>query len=439
MRERGRRTRGRRVAACVAALAVASAAAADPPEAPGTDTFTFRSRLEWLSVAGTSAPRDTPANPDNGVLALPQLSASSELRPDLRVEHGDALQVVLRPRLRLDTAKARAGGTWLAERSDASAEWLELHAAWRVDERLAIVYGLQNFQWGPAELLSPSNRIFHETGFARDPLYVVRGKHLVRVNLSAGSAWSAVLLAEVAPNRDPPFVAGVPFEPKAEAKLEWASPGGGPYLALTAGAGRRSRGFFGEYAALPLGDALSVYADAVHQAGSRAWCPVDDGAGGASFARCPVGSGLRTLALGGVRYTFEGGADVRVEYAFDEAGWTAAELGLAARAAAGTAGAPPTAATLAAWLDPGFELLGRQHLYASLRLPDLPPGARTVLQVRYLAALEDGSGAAFATMSYDVTDSTVLFASAIGTHGPDHGALSRLVRGGAIAGATVSW
>jgi hypothetical protein len=159
----------------------------------------------------------------------------------------------------------------------------------------------------------------------------------------------------------------------------------------------------------------------------------------AAFARPLTQAGLRTLALGGVRYTFAGGADVRLEYLFDEAGWDPAQLALAARAARGPPGAAPAPETVAAWLAPGFELVGRQHAYASVTLPDLPPGKRLTLQGRYLAALEDGSGATFVTASANATDSMVLFASAAAAHGKDDGALSRLARGAATAGVVVSW
>jgi len=439
MRGAGRRIAALRAAGILLAAALAPAPAAAQQDDAAAPPFSARARLEWLSAAGAAVPRDTAVNPDNTRLLLPQVAASSELRPDLRLEAGRDLRAVVRPRLLLEVSKPRAAGEWQPERSDARAEWIEAYASWQVDERLAVAYGLQNYQWGPAELASPSNRIFHETGFARDPLYVVRGKHLARVNLSAGRAWSAVLLAEVRSNGEAPFVAGEPFEPKAQAKLEWSSPGGGGYAALTAGAGRVTRGFFGGYASLAIGEGLSVYADGVHQLGSRAFLPVDDGAGGARFEQAATGRGLRTLAVGGIRYTFEGGADARLEYLFDEAGWDEARLRLAARAAAGTPGTPAPPEAVAAWLDPGFELVGRQHAYASLRLPDLPPRRRTTLQLRYLAALEDGSGAALATATYDAADAIVLFASGVATHGKDHGALSRLARATAVAGAIVSW
>jgi hypothetical protein len=426
-----------RVTGIVLALLLTADAPQGPDGAPGA--LAFRGRLEWITSGAGALPRDTPVNPENRVLLVPQAAASSELRPDLRLELGKELQGIVRPRLLVEAQRPYAGGTWQPERSDARAEWIELYGSWRLDDRLAVAYGLQNFQWGPAELVSPSNRIFHETGFARDPLYVVYGKHLARVNVSFGREWSAVVLAEVRPNAAAPFIAGEPFDPKGQSKLEWSATNGRGYAAVTAGAGARSRGFFGEYASASITDGWSIYADAVHQMGSRAWYPVIDGAGEAAFAHTATGRGLRTLALGGIRYTFEGGADARLEYLFDETGWTDAQLALASRAASTSSAGIPPAQAVSAWLAPGFEILGRQHAYVSLRIPDLPPAKRAVLQLRYLAALEDGSGALFGTVSYAATDSIVLFASAAGTYGSEHGALSRLAAATGAAGAIVNW
>jgi hypothetical protein len=148
--------------------------------------------------------------------------------------------------------------------------------------------------------------------------------------------------------------------------------------------------------------------------------------------------GLRTTALAGLRYSFENGNDARVEYLFDEAGWTDAQLSSAqAAAVARLAAGDPSG--IAPFLDPGFELLGRHLLYASLSLPDLPPGERTRLQGRYLRSLTDGSGMAFVTGSFDATEAVVAFVSLSATHGPEDGALSRLTRAAFAAGATVNW
>ncbi len=435
------------------------AAAEPPPAEPAAESaasgLTARARLEWITAAGSVVPRDTAVNPGNANLLLPQSAASSELRPELRLEYAGQLDAVARPRLLVEIQKPQADGVWRPEKLDARSEWIDIYASWRYDDHLTVAYGLQNFQWGPAELASPSNRIFHETGFARDPLYIVRGKHLARVNLSFGKEWSAVVLAEVRSNGEPSFVAGEPFDPKAQAKLEWSAPSGRGLAAVTAGAGPRTRGWFGEYGSVSLTDGLSLYADAVHQLGSRALYPVlfmtstsPDATTRYAFVHTEARSGLQTLALGGVRYTFKGGADVRLEYMFDQAGWTPAQLALASHAASspqctsfggGLFCTPPSPETIAAWLDPGFEILGRQHAYVSLSLPDLPPQKKLLVQLRYLLSLEDGSGVAFATASFAATDTVVVFASVAGTHGDDHGALSRLAAASATAGVVVSW
>jgi hypothetical protein len=147
---------------------------------------------------------------------------------------------------------------------------------------------------------------------------------------------------------------------------------------------------------------------------------------------------LRTTVLSGLRYSFVGGQDLRVEYLLDEAGWTDAQLALAERAALASL-AIGARAGLDRYLDPGFELLGRQLVYASLQLPDLPPGERTRVQLRYLHSLTDGSGVGFVTGSYDATDSAVAFISLSATHGLEDGALSRLTRAAFAAGATLNW
>lgn len=404
-------------------------------------SLAFRGHLEWISAAGGASSRASPVNPGNRILQVPAGGLQTELRPDLRLEVGPTLTAIGRPRLLLKVQKAETSAGWQAEQYEAAAEWIEGYATWRVSDRLSISWGLQNFQWGPAELVSPSNRIFHASGFYRDPVYVVRGRHLVRANVSAGREWSVVVLAEVGDNGEDPFVAGEPFERKAQAKLEYTAPSGDLYAAVTAGAAALSRGWFGEYVTVPLFAGLSAYGDAVHTVGRHAWYPVETPLG-PSFAQTGMETRrLRTTALGGLRYSFENGNDLRVEYLFDEAGWTDDQLALAEKTAAASLALLTTGdrSGLDPFLSPGFELLGRHLLYGSLSLPDLPPRERTRLQARYLRSLTDGSGAGFLTGSYDATDSVVAFVSLSATHGPADGALSRLTRATFAAGATVNW
>ncbi len=421
------------------AVDAAPVAVAEPAPDEATPSLAFRGHLEWITAVGGASARASPVNPGNAILKVPAGGVQTELRPDLRLEVGAALTAIARPRFLLKVQKAETSAGWQPEQYEATAGWIEGYAAWRVSDRLSVSYGLQNFQWGPAELVSPSNRIFHASGFYRDPVYVVRGRHLVRANVSAGRAWSLVVLAEVGDNGEDAFVALAPFERKAQAKLEYTAPAGDLSAAITAGAAALSRGWFGEYATVPLFAGLSAYADAVHTVGRHAWYPVETPLAPVFEQTGMETRGLRTTALGGLRYSFENGNDLRVEYLFDEAGWTDDQLALAEQAAAASLLTTGDRSGLDPFLAPGFELLGRHLLYASLSLPDLPPQERTRIQARYLRSLTDGSGVAFVTGSYDATDSVVAFASLSATHGPADGALSRLTRATFAAGATVNW
>jgi hypothetical protein len=459
-----------RSARCAALAALLLAGAARAEEAPER-WLSLRGRFEWITAGQLTEPRNNAVNPHDAVLGIAQQTGQTELRPDVRVEGGRILELVVRPRLLLEGTSTRYGvyrpvtttppigppqvtGYSVRSAREVSRErrltWIDLFATVRPFDWGAVTYGLQNYQWGPAEALSPSNRIFHETGFTRDLLYVVRGKHLARVNLSAGQAFSAVVLAEVMDNGDEPFREGQRFHEKAALKLEWAARSGAAYLGVTGGGekvrggrldGRTvGRGYVGEYGAVQLTDGLSAYADAVHQAGSDAWIPVERADGAVVFTQRAQLRGLRTLAVGGLRYTFTDGTDVRLEYVLDEAGWTRRQLRLAYRAA--SLGFPPPAghaAAVSAWQRPGFEILGRQAAYASVTFVDLPPWKRTRLQLRFLQALEDDSVAAFATVTYDATGWLVVFASAEGTDGAPDTSLARSVRGMAVAGMTVSF
>lgn len=422
----------------------ASDDAADPPPATDEPRFAAHGQVAWLSAVRGLVPRDTAVNPRNTALALPQAFGESELRPDLRLEYGSMLSFVARPRLVASVGRAKLDGAWKRQVSNAELEWLDLYGTWRLDDAVSVSYGRQNFQWGPAELASPSNRIFHESGFLRDPLYRVVGKDLARVNLSLGRAWSAVVLAEVADNGER-FVAGEPFEPKGQLKVEYAAAGGAANVGLTVGAARSSRTWFGEYATLPLAGGLSAYADASHGNAAHVWYPVDLGGGRTNYEQARLHDDrLRTRAVVGLRYDFERGDIVRVEAVYDEDGYSRTELELAAKMQAAPAapyfgGLGSGAPQPPPYALPGLEFLGQRLVYLSLHLPDLPPTKRLSAELRYLYSVTDGSGAMFVNANLAASDATIVFVSATAPHGRAWAELSRQARGALVLGATHTW
>jgi hypothetical protein len=425
----------RAIGAAALALALAVPAhAQDATEPPRPPAVTWRASVEWIGAARWTDPAETPLNPGNARFRIPQFRAQVEARPNVRVELGPRLTAVVRPRGLATTQAAWATGLPRTTGSDASANWTELFVNWRPTDVAHVTYGLQNFQWGPAELLAPSNSLFHETGVFRDQLYYVRGRHLLRVNLSAGRAWSLVALSELGSNGEAPFVAGERFRRQGQIKGEYSAPSGRGYLGLTAGGREGSPPWFGEYASYEVAGGLSAYVDATHAKGSRAWYPVALPDGGAAFVQSDLdGDRWRTLAVAGLRYTFVAGPDARLEYLHQDAGYRRHEIDLAALALATS----PAAA--GPFVAPGLEFLGRRLALVSLRVPDLPPRRQLALHGRYLRSLTDRSGVAFLTAGLDAADAVVLFASASVTHGSATAEFSRLARAGLVAGAVWTW
>jgi len=398
--------------------------------------ITYRGSIEWISAVRWVEPAETTLNPGNRRLAIPQVGAHTEVRPHLRVDFGSRWTAVARPRGVVSAQWAWTGDGGRTATRDASANWTEAYVMWRPGDAVHVTYGLQNFGWGPAELLAPSNRLFHETGVFRDPLYYVRGRHLLRVNLSAGRSWSAVGLAELGNNGEDPFVAGERFRRQGQVKLEYSDPSGRGYAGATLGGREDARPWFGEYASVSLTDGLSVYVDATHARGSRAWYPVRGPDGRAAFAQRDLArERWRTLAVAGLRYTFAAGPDARLEYVHQDAGYSAEEFRLAAQAA--TAALSPEG--VAPFIAPGLEFAGRRLAYVSLRIPDLPPQRHLALHARYLRSFTDGSGVAFLTASLEAADAVILFASASLAHGRAAAEFSRLARGGALLGTVWTW
>jgi hypothetical protein len=399
------------------------------PGAACSGELSARASVDWITAArGVLSPRH--------VLDGSLLGAQTELRPNLRLEHGSSLQAIAQLRLGIEGNSAYGRGEWASPQRTYVAKIAQLYAQWRFNENLSLAIGYQDFQWGPAELITPSNRLFRVLTLLRDPLFVVYGRGLVRVNLSFGKSLSAVILTEVFPNGEPAFVAGQGFKRNALAKLEYSAADGSAYLGITGGAKETGRGWFGEYASWST-EGLSIYADASHRIGSEAWYPQR------SIVPAPPtftqslreSRRLRTLAVFGARYTFENGIDVRCEYLFNDAGYTRDQMVLAASAAAAIPSSPQLAGPYA---YPGYEILARDLVYVSLRVPDLPPNQRSTIQARYLTSITDGSGAAVLGLTVNVADRYTLFLTALATHGPSYGEFSRLAGGYALLGLTVS-
>jgi hypothetical protein len=372
-----------------------------------TDLKPEASLTVW-AAAGHRVPVDSSLNPENAVLRLPQWLGTVETRTDVRLTWR-AATLVARPKLVLSADYTDAVGE-AASRTDTSATvvWPELFATYAAADRLAVTYGLQNFQWGPAEAAGPSNRIFRDTVQAKDVLYDVKGRHLLRVNLTPERDWTEVLLLEITGNGDPEFEAGEPFSHKALLKSELAWNGSADYAGFVVGWREGTGAWLGEYLSVGLTGGLSAYLDASHQQGSLAWYP-DRG-----FAQSRKSdSRIYTFSVAGLRYAFENGNDLRVEWVYQEAGYSADET---AAAWSILRDSPQAAATLQ---HSGLEFPGRQYAFASFRVPDLLAVKNWQVYARCLVSLQDGSLAAYLSTEAAVGSAGTAFAGVMMTGGSD--------------------
>lgn len=420
---------------CSAGVVAQDAASPSAPLSP----VSFRWNVEVIGAVRGLVPATTVINPGNRALRLPETTWMGDLRGNFRLEAGSRLSVVLRPRVNGDIQRVAPDDVGADTTRNGHAQLAEAFVTWRPADTLAVTYGLQNFQWGPAELLSPSNRVFHETGLFRDPLYSVRGRHLLRANVSLGRQWSLVALADLSHNgagADEAFRAGAPFRRQGLLKVEWSAPGGGSYAGVTGGVVEAARPWFGEYGTWMLSDAIALYVDASHARGSAAWYPARvHPATSPGFVQRPHRDDWQTMAVAGLRYTFVRGDELRVEYVHQDAGYARDEL----RNAPAMLLLVPTRAQFERFAAPGLEFLGRDLALVSLRSPDLPPGKRVNLQLRYLRSFTDDSGVGFGNVTVNITGAMVGFATVALTHGPDWAEFSRVARGSFTAGVVYSF
>lgn len=424
--------------------------------AAGRDLNIKRS-FEWVNGARGNAVETNHFNKDNTILELPAANITSEMRPNLTLSHEDEIFLIARPRFRLtvdhtqrnnDEAKSVSKTS-----SDGEALWNELYGLWRMSGSLTVAYGLHNFQWGPGEFLSPSNKIFHDNVFDKNAFYEVPGKHLVRVNVSLGKQFSAIIIGETAENKDSgeqSFGFDETFDKKALLKLEYASSSGTSHIGVVQGGGETTKIWSGAYGLYELTDDWALYFDSSLQRGSRALYPINrqiinpnlpnQTVSQTNFERTYIESHrFFTLALGGLRYNLQEGGEIKLEYIFNEAGYSKEEYDDAVQAS--DVSTPLGIYHLQMFLNPGLELMTKQYAFLSGRFPDLGFGTSKdfTLYLRYLLATEASSQRAFCHLDWDYSDSTSIFTTLIVNIGEDHSELSRIYRGSMMAGAKLNW
>ncbi len=393
--------------------------------------------FDWLNGVSLRSPADSTYNPGNSVFETETYGARTDLNVDYRASIGARHKIVVRPRAYAQyfdigmqdpprRVRRQRGKVDLTESFWES--WL--------NGTLSMTFGLQNFQWGPAELISPSNPLVHFNREQRSLLWREKGRVQARLNWAPSRQWSHVLLAEPIGNGDLVFVADREFSPKAMFKSEYRSAREArDYVGISGGTEEGASPFAGAYFNYALTEGLSLYSDFRFTWNPYVYMPSEELPGVVEMSEK---EGLSTLHLGvyGVRYESES-YDVRLEAIVSPAGYSQAEWRSALQSTSPLN--PFAAANFRRVLRPGFEMPGRAYGYLSVRLPDLGDEGLWQLSLRYLHSGLDGSGSLGWSVERGLGDHFVLASEGRFNVGERDGELTIQERFYAFLGVRALW
>jgi hypothetical protein len=259
---------------------------------------------------------------------------------------------------------------------------------------------------------------------------------MARINLTAGKAFSAVIMLETKENRDvAPFSAEEAFAEAGLFKPEISWNNGADYLGLVFGTRAHERAWVGEYfnVSVPFWDGLALYGDAAHQKGSRAWYPnvtsrtvntprgpLTEGV--VEFQRTKTDSDkLYTLAVLGLKYDFVGRSIVRFERIRSDAAYTADEEALVKEAFVSPTGAQAflVGENLPRYLRPGLDVPSQDLVYTSLHTPEPLEVRDLTFFGRVAMSLRDRSLQGYFSLAYKVGEGGTITAATALSGGDD--------------------
>jgi hypothetical protein len=305
-----------------------------------------------------------------------------------------------------------------------------LNSAW------IVAIGLQNFQWGPAEIMSPSNPLFHLALDSQDSTYQPSGHNLLRLNYSPSDSTSLVSLIEISKNEEPEFIAGEEFVPKGLFKAEYRLPIPTDYLGFTVGTEQRRDSFFGGYGNITFFEMLSAYFDIKHLSPSKRYFPVLGNNPLPTLILTEKSSKPARLAVFGLRIELEN-IDLRWEEIINDLGLSQNEMELAALAMSPLL--PDATNQQNRFLHSGRELVSKNYSYLSARIPHFLKLFDSTLALRLLQSHRDDTGQATLSWEGSWRDNWTFFINSQVTYGKKAGELTLLYKNRLNSGIKYSW
>ncbi|MES2525935.1 MAG: hypothetical protein V4598_02565 [Bdellovibrionota bacterium] len=364
-------------------------------------TLKWNHRLNWYNRVINQGVVDSDYNPDNLVGKIPDNTFETDLRPTFNWEL-DNHRFKLDPRLITQLTQAEYRDE--KHTTDKTEAFLNEASYQGNFGDHQITLGIQNYQWGPAEMLSPTNPIFRFQFEQRSLFFQQRGRNLVRWNWQITPEWNMVTMVEASKNGSQLPKEDQKFSPNGLIKLERALSKSSDYIGVVAGKTPYKENFVGEYFAMNFTDEFSVYFDARHQQGSKNFYPDENPV--LEFDEREESGGIKTLANFGIRH--EAAVDFRLEYIYNGVGFNETDWDRAKDAL--TTLGPNTRENFKRFFRGGRDDLQRQHYgYASVRIPDLGDKDQYTLFLRHFHSIADSSSSSQFQMDRITGDSFNLY------------------------------
>ncbi|MFT0174060.1 hypothetical protein ACLKMY_34510 [Paraburkholderia mimosarum] len=361
----------------------------------------FYSRINVLGYGIIQDPVNSALNPDNA-LAIPRYQSQLTLRPDFSLNFR-RLELGIKPRFEADWSRVQNGIHGDTDLTTATAYINEWIARYRVTDQLLVSYGRENLQWGPSQLLSPSNP-FNQNNGKNNPAIEQPGLDYARVVAIPNASFTGSFIANTGAGRlNASGEASGPFHKAYATKLDYT--GEKAYFSLIVSKRDTTPWRIGYFAGWNVSDALLLYSEGSAALSTNAALPHPD-----------------YDVLAGATYTLMNGAMITGEYFHHNAGCTHQNIAQCISPLA---------------IDPTNPYPRRDYLL--LQYIDTKLVRNVSLTVRVIHDLNDHSTQLLSDVEYEVGQNWLIYFVPSVTFGPSSTEFGSLVRYSIFAGVSFTF
>ncbi|MGF6903698.1 hypothetical protein [Paraburkholderia sp. GAS348] len=361
----------------------------------------FYSRIYLIGYGIVQDPVNSGLNPDNA-LAIPRYQTELNFRPDFDLNFRQ-FEFGIKPRFTTSWSRVQNGVDANTDTTTATAYINEWIARYRVTNQLLVSYGRENLQWGPSQLLSPSNP-FNQNNGKNNPAIEQPGQDYGRVVVIPNSSWTLSLIANTGVGRleDSGEETG-PFHKAYAAKLDYTADRG--YFSVIASKRETTPYRIGYFGGWTVSDALLTYSEGSVAVSHNSSTPRTD-----------------YDILVGAAYTLAAGPTITVEYFHHNIGCNGSQIDRCVSPAN---------------LDPTNPLPRRD--YVLLQYVDTKIFHNLNLTVRVIQDINDHSTELVSDLEYEVGENWQLYLVPSVTRGPSSSEFGSLLRYSVFAGVAFTF